>query len=234
MVFRATSSAVCAAAIAIGAAGLLSSPAAQAAPHQSVQLTGAQILSALLPPGYFPHGYTKNNAFSSGKRLENPSTRHNLATMSCRTFLVNFPNDGFGETAIAGDVFANRGVTQAFSQVVYQFPNAGKATAFYHALNGLYARCRTIRVAVGGNTYQLTTQSLTGTRLGGHQAFNANDTIRVSGPDKNLDGTTINSGVFVLAGTDVFSVDALGTTVPPRPSRTAAVLRLIARVQAAR
>jgi hypothetical protein len=234
------SSAVSVAAVAIAASGLMSSPAAQAAPSRGVQLTGTQILSALLPPSYFPRGYKllKSSVISSGSRLVVSPAKYNLATMSCRTFLVNFPNHGLGATATAGDVIANRGVTQAYTQVVYQFASTGRAAAFYRAMYALYARCRSVRVTVSGSTFALTTQSLTRTRVGGHQTFYVDDTIRVSGPNKNLNGTTVNHGVFTFAGTDLFSVDALGagppTPPPTSPSRTAAVLRLIARVQAAR
>ena len=237
MGFRTTSSAVSVAAVAIAAAGFLSSSAARAATSAAsrpAQLTGTHLLAALLPAADFPRGFTKSNAFSTGSRLEKPQTKVNLATVSCRTFLVNLPERGYGETAVAGDVIGNSR-SQGFDQIVFQFPSTSKAASFYRGISALYARCRSVRVASGGAAFSLTTQSLTQTRVGGHETLLVNDTIKISGPDKILDGTTINHGLFTLAGPDVYSVDVFGTPVlPASPSRTTTVLRLIARVQAAR
>lgn len=189
----------------------------------------------MLPAADFPRGFTKSGSISTGNRLETGPSKVNLSTMSCKTFLISFPERGFGESAAASDLMANSDLSKGFEQVVFQFPSTSRAVSFYRGMNALYAKCRSFRVTAGGATFTLTTQLLTRTRIGGHQTFLVNDTIKITGAGKNLDGTTFNHGLFTLAGTDVYSVDAFGFPAPPAsPSRTTTLLRLIARVQAAR
>jgi hypothetical protein len=45
---------------------------------------------------------------------------------------------------------------------------------------------------------------------------------------------TMNNTIVTLAGTDVYAIDALGSKSPAKPAVPAALLHLIARVQAAR
>lgn len=96
-------------AVAVSALGLAGSAAAQAAPASGGQLTGTQLGSALLPVSYFPAGYAILWAGSSGSRLEHPAVKVDQYTFSCKLWLKDGePDEGFGETAYAGDVVARR------------------------------------------------------------------------------------------------------------------------------
>jgi hypothetical protein len=73
----------------------------------------------------------------------------------------------------------------------------------------------------------LTTQLLKKTHVGRHPAFRAVQKATLTGLPATLNDTRVT-----LAGTDVYAIDALGSTVPAKPTVPAALLRLIVRVQA--
>jgi hypothetical protein len=110
----------------------------------AVQLTGVQLLSALLPRSDFPAGFRldKSNVFDSGRHLENSPARYHLSTMSCSSFSNNFGDTGFGETATAADDFNNSTYTRGYGQQVYQFKTRSAATAFFKGLRAISRRCR--------------------------------------------------------------------------------------------
>jgi hypothetical protein len=202
--------------------------AAQAAP--AVQLTGTQLASALLPASYFPAGYkvVKSTVYNSGPGLEHGPAKYHLATFSCRNYLVNgLPDTGFGESSSAGDA-VNKG-SQAYQQGVWQFASASQAASFYRQFYAFTWRCRSITATVGQDKATLTTQSLMKTQVGRHAAFRAVQTATLTGLP-----ATMNNTIVTLAGTDVYAIDALGSKSPATPAVPAALLRLIARVQAAR
>ena len=195
----------------------------------NVQLTGTQLASALLPVSYFPSGYAvgKNNDYNSGNRLENSPAKYNLATMSCKTFVVDSPEHGFGESAAAGNIIYRK--NQAYGQNVFQFASSAKASAFYNGMYALNNRCRSTRTTSGNAVVKLTTRYLIKTHEGGHQAFRALQTLYLTGSSP-----TINDNLFILDGTDVFAVDAAGQTEPTKPALPTATLHLITRVRAVR
>ena len=86
-----------AAAMVIGTGGTAVAATSHAA-RPAVQVTGAQLLSALLPQSDFPPGFKldKSGVFDSGRQLETSPARYNLYTMKCSSF----PGD-FGGTVIA-------------------------------------------------------------------------------------------------------------------------------------
>jgi hypothetical protein len=195
----------------------------------NVQLTGTQLASALVPASYFPAGWSvqKTGAYNSGNRLENSPAKYNLATMSCKTFVVTAPDKGFGETATAASIVHKK--NQAYSQNVYQFASSAKASAFYNGMYALFERCRTVSTTSGSLKVKLTTRYLTKTHEGGHQAFRTLQTLYVTSFSP-----TINDTLFVVDGKDVFTIDAAGQTEPTKPALPTATLHLITRVQAVR
>jgi hypothetical protein len=209
--------------------GLLLGPAAQAAP--AVQLTGAQLASALLPASSFPSGYkiVKSGTYSSGRGLEHAPAKYHLATLSCKKYIVSgLPRTGFGETATAGSTVNNQRLG-AYQQTVFQFASSGQAGSFYRQLYAFTVRCRSVTATFAGGTVKLTTQSLNKTHLGRGPAFLARQTLTATGFP-----ATINDTMFTVAGTDVYVIDAAGQKPPSKPAVPAALLHLIARVQAAR
>lgn len=212
------------------AAGMLLGPAAQAA--APVQLTGTHLHAALLPGSYFPAGYKvqKAGSFSSGAKLEHGPAKHHLATYSCKRWLVgNFPETGFGETATAGD-FASKGDgSRAYEQNVSQFATHAQAAAFYQQWYAFAVRCQTVTATSDGEVWKLTTKFIKKTHVGRYVAFRALQGLSVGGRRAFL-----NDNTTVLAGTDVYQLDAAGWAVPTKPAVPAALLHLIARVQAAR
>lgn len=211
------------------AVGMLLGPAAQAA--APVQLTGTHLHAALLPASYFPSGYKteKIENFSSGAKLEHRPAKYHLATFGCQRWLLDgLPQTGFGETATAGDIISKAG-KQAYGQNVFQFATHAQAAAFYRQSYAFTWRCRTVAASFNGGKARLTTTFIKKTHVGRYQAFRALQTETAPGFDATLNDTTT-----VLAGTDVYEFDAAGWTVPTKPAVPAALLHLIARVQAAR
>ena len=214
-------------AAAVAAAGLLLAPASQAAASGTVQLTGTQLASALLPASYFGSGYkvVAFGHYNSGGRLEQGQARYHLATFSCQKYLNNgLPHTGLGETATAGIVVNNTRLG-AYQQAVWQFSSSSRAAAFYQQMYAFTGRCRTITIKTGTSTAGLTTQSLTKTRLGGHPAFQAVQTETATGFP-----ATVNDTLVTVAGTDVFLIDAAGQKPPTKPTPATVVLHLISRV----
>ena len=220
--------------------GSLLGPAAQAAAPGQVaapaQLTGTHLHAALLPASYFPSGYKveKIENYSSGSKLEHKPAKYHLATFSCQKWLVSgFPETGFGETATAADIISRPGTkarpgAQAYGQTVFQFATSGQASAFYRQMYAFTQRCRTVSASFHGKV-GLTTTFIKKTHVGRYQAFRARQTETATGFHATLNDTTT-----VLAGTDVYQLDAAGWTVPAKPAGPAALGHLIAQVQAAR
>jgi hypothetical protein len=225
MSWRATLGALSAALVVCG--GLLGPVAQAVAP---AQLTGTQLKAALLPASYFPPGYnvTKNQNYNSGPRLEHGPARYHRASFSCQRYLFGtIPESGFGETAIASDIIA--AAPAAFGQDVYQFATPAQATAFYQQLYAFTWRCRSITGSYRGMVRRFTTQFIRRTHVGRYPAFRALQTFTATGFP-----ATLNDSTTTLAGTDVYSLTAAGQKVPATPAVPAALLALIARVQAAR
>jgi hypothetical protein len=216
------------------AAGMLLGPAAQAA--APVQITGTHLHAALLPASSFPSGYKveKIENYSSGAKLERGPVKYHLATFSCQRWLVSsFPQTGFGETATAADIVSRPGTkakpgAQAYAQTVFQFATSAQASAFYRQLYAFTQRCRTVSASFHGKV-GLTTKFIKKEHVGRYAAFRALQTETATGFHATLNDTTT-----VLAGTDVYQLDAAGWTVPVQPAVPATLLHLIARVQAAR
>jgi len=228
MFFRAVAGAASVTAAALVAAVLLVPPA-QAATSPG-QLTGTQLTSALLPTSYFPSGYTieKRTAYSSGRRLEHSAAKYNLATFSCKKYLLDgLPLTGLGETATAGNFINDRG--RGYQQTVWQFSSPSQAASFYQRMYAFYGRCRTVTATIGHSIGGLTTQSLKKTRVGPYPAFKADQTATLTGFP-----ATMNDSLVTVAGTDVFVIDAVGHPAPVKPALTTAILHLITRVQALR
>jgi hypothetical protein len=210
-------------------AGLLLGPAAQAAP--AVQITGTQVASALLPASSFPAGYkiVKSGTYNSGRGLEHAAAKYHLATFSCQKYIVNgLPRTGFGETATAGSIVNNQRLG-GYQQTVFQFASSGQAASFYRQFYAFTVRCRSVTATFAGGTAKLTTQSLKKTLIGRHPAFRAVQTLTATGLPATINDTTVT-----VAGTDVYVIDAAGKRPPSTPAVPAALLHLIARVQAVR
>jgi len=199
--------------------------------RRAASLRCQELASGLLPASYFPPGYKAETwgRFNSGRRLEHGPAKYHLATFSCKKFLINalLPETGLGETADAGNVMNDRG--RAYQQIVWQFASSGQAASFYRQLYAFTWRCRSVTATSGQDTLRLTTQSLTKTYLGRHPAFRAAQTATATGFPATINDTTVT-----MAGTRVYFIDAAGQKPPSKPAVPAALLHLIARVQAVR
>src|SRR6266581_2777263 len=103
---------------------------ADAATSPRVQLTGTQLLAALLPASDFPAGYKleKSGIYDSGSHLLTAPAKYNLATQSCRSFSKTFGQRGFGETAVAADAFSNGG--SALKAKLFEIDQSGTISGF--------------------------------------------------------------------------------------------------------
>ena len=201
---------------------------------RAVQLSGVQLLPALLPAADFPAGYAveKTSVHDSGARLETAPAKFDLATMSCGRFANHFGDQGYGESAMAHDAIANHGQTKAFLQQVYQFKASKAATPFFNGLRAILHRCPDFPFQGSGSNpgFKLTWKLLTAPAIGGHWTFQFDLTAKPHGVTFALDL------VFTVAGPDVFftgTVDALSAP-PASPSPRAIMLKLINRVRALR
>jgi hypothetical protein len=224
----------CLVAAIVTAAGVLAGPAALAtAPSPgTVQVTGSQLKSALLPLSAFGHG-GDYEVQDSGRTLEH-AAHPDVASIGCSLFSVllgdsTLPGDpgfGFGATATATEEVVSNGYLQA----VYQFANARTAGSLYAQTYAKYATCRSF--VISGGRIRLNSESIT--RLGGRQAFQVTQTIYNSGPDAPPPYET--KTLFTVDGADAFILNyGTGRDASPASATPAAlILGLIARVQALR
>ena len=212
----------------------IAAPAHAATPLAGVvQLTGTQMLSALLPGSYFPAGYKldKTGVYDSGKHLETSGAKYDISTMSCSSFSDHFGQTGFGETAIASDDFDfGSADSKSYGQLVYQFKTSGAATAFYSGSHTIFAKCLTAAFAGAPSGAKFNVRVFNAASIGGHRTFQVNESGTVL-------GYKIDVGLVVtLAGTDVFmtGADGIMAAQPTNPSDRTLMLKLIDRVRAYR
>jgi hypothetical protein len=220
------------------AACMLLAPTALASSHGTVQVTGTQLKSALLPPGDFIAGYTVTFALNSGSNLEHGAVL-NLPSISCKAFwLEQGVAQGFGETAFASDMVAAKSgtlpsVSEIFNQSVYQFASAHTATAFLSQLNAKYRSCRSVTASdTTGGTLHWVAHSQSKQRVGSDQALQVVEYVS----DSKVPGSpTVIYLLWTANGTDVYMISSqLLFITSPRPTLSSLTLKLIARVHALR
>lgn len=226
-----------AAGLAVGTAGPALAASGTGA-VSAVQLTGVQLLAALLPASAFPAGYKldKTSVYDSGSRLLTAPAKYNLATVSCTSFAKHFGQRGFGETAVASDFFIKGGTTlgpvRGFGQLVYQFKTSRAATAVFNGLRAIIRKCPQAGLSGTGpgSGVKVTTKVFDAAPIGGHRTFQVNQTATVKGFSL---GAKL---VFTVAGQDVFLTGNIGILAAPpsSPSPRTTMLRLINRVRAFR
>jgi hypothetical protein len=228
--------------IAAASAFLLVPAAAQAATHP-VQVTGAQLKSALLPTSTFGSDFSLLGTSSSGKSLWHKQATKHVPTMSC----VNFENGGlanFGESAVAISASIDNSaltgttpsslsnLTLVYEQEVYQFPSTKAAVAFYNQAYAKYASCKSFSdtaAGAGGDNTKITLKSIARTKVGTHQAFKLTQGLGDSG----LPGLSLNLNTLVTrSGADVFLFVDFSTTNHTVAPKT--MLKLVDRVKALR
>jgi PknH-like extracellular domain len=219
------------------AACTLLTPAALASSHGPVQVTGKQLMSALLPASDFVAGYSVVNEEDSGGSLEHGQL-FSVPSMSCKAFWIEIGIvRGFGETAFASDLVGTKSVSasvlEVFGQSVYQFPSTHAASSYFGQLNTKYQSCRSLSVSdTKGGTLHWTVRSVSKQHVGGHQALqlveNESDSA-VPGPPLTIDV------LWTMDGTDVYMISTtLLTTTSSKPTQSSLTLKLIARVGALR
>jgi hypothetical protein len=215
----------------------LFSPAADAAAPGTVQVTGIKLASALVPAAEFGPHFQAGVTFTSGGQLTHGPAVNKPAAMSCATFWALYISPGYGQTALAGDSVTGVDLTSPllYGQAVYQMPTASAASALFTAENGAYGRCRSFTAGVpgSGNATVHVTQSVSETRVGGHQAFLVDQHQTYS--DAPGIATTVH--VLVTAdGADVFIVTGIrdAPSAPTSPTLTSVIGKLIARTSALR
>jgi hypothetical protein len=230
------------ASIAVASAFVLVPAAAQAATHP-VQVTGAQLKSALLPTSTFGSDFSLLGATSSGKSLWHKQATKHVPAMSC----TNFENAGlanFGESAVAvsasidNSVFTSTApsslsnLTLLYEQEVYQFPSTKAAVAFYNQAYAKYASCKSFNDTAaggGGENTKIVLKSIARTKVGTHPAFKLTQGLGDSG----LPGISLNLNTLVTrSGADVFIVIDFSTTNHTVAPKT--MLKLVNRVKALR
>lgn len=198
-------------------------------PAASGQLTGTQLQTALLPQSAFPAGFalSSSGAVSSGDGAGTSPASHDLATMSCASFVNHFGDTGFGESAMAANSHAGQG--QAFDQVVYQFRDAATASEFVSGLRSLAGRCRSFTASSGQQTGTFSLQASSAAPVGGHPSAELLQSGKIGGAALKLDA------LVTVSGTDVFAVAAvgLGSPAPSSPAPAALVYQLMKRQAAA-
>ena len=226
------------ASIAVAASAFLIAPAAAQAATHPVQVSGAELKSALLPASTFGSGFKLLVASSSGKSLWDQKAAKHVPTMSC----ANFESQGltrYGESAVATSAILNNGSTNItslsnlnllYDQTVYQFPSAKAAAAFYNQAHAKFAACKSFSETVSGDPngkLTITLKSIATTKVGTHQAFKIAQ--GVGGAD--IPGVSLNFETLVtVAGADVFVVVDFTTANQPVPAKT--MLKLVNRVKA--
>jgi hypothetical protein len=200
---------------------------------RSVQYTGSQLAADLLPAATFPRGYRydRSRSYESGTQLETGRARYHLASISCTTLGNHYAYSGFGETAVATNLYStlvdNPSATSGagFGQTVYQFASASAARSYWLGSRSVVVRCPGWgSAAVAGYSHgveQIVTVSIRGT-----QAFQADFSGSLGSAPVRL------QTLVVLRGPDVIETNAqgFGRAVPTSPSVRTLMTRLLARV----
>ena len=195
----------------------------------AVQFTGSQLAADLVPAGNFPSGYryAKSASYNSGNQLETGQATYHLASVSCTTFGNHYAYSGFGETAVATNLYRTQAYDYtAFGQTVYQFANASAARSFWLGSRSVTVRCPGFgSAAVAGYTHG--TEQILGVYIRGTHAFQAD----FSGSLSQVGSVRLQT-LVVLRGQDVIEIDvqAFGRAVPGSPSLRTLMTRLLARV----
>lgn len=225
--------------IAVAVSAFLLVPAAAQAATHPVQVSGAELKSALLPTSTFGSGFKLLGATSSGKSLLHQKATKHVPTMSCLNFEFQGPAR-YGESSYAASVIMNNSNPTSLSnfnllydQTVYQFPSAKTAAAFYSQVYAKYASCKSFSLGVQGSpdgSGVITLKSVATTKVGTHRAFK----VAQGTNDPGLsDGLALNFETLVtVAGADVFVVLDFTTANRPLPAKT--MLKLVTRVKALR
>jgi hypothetical protein len=232
MSFRAKVSAVALTA----AACMLLAPAALA----SVQVTGKQLKSALLPTSDFLASYVASGEHDSGRSLQHGSV-YSLPSMSCHSFWLDLGipsiSPGFGQTAYAGDIVgggsASVPVYQVLQQTVYQFASTHAASSFFSQMTAKYRSCPSVSTSdTKGGTLRWAVRSRSTAHVGGHQALQ----ISENQTDSSEPGPPIVTYIlWTINGTDVYMLSSEVLNVnSPQPTLSSLTLKLIARVGALR
>lgn len=219
-------------------AGLLAGPAAlaTATPPGTIQVTGTQLASALLPISAFGSGYVRFPVLDSGRSLGRPAYP-DVGAVSCPLYSVllgesDLPGDpgyGFGATANATEEDLGGGRT--YRQSVYQFASQRAAAALFAQTYAKYANCRSF--AFSGVRVRLESESKT--RVGGYQAFLVR--LLVSYPGAvSAPPPYPEEALFAIDGDEAFVMN-VGTRTAGAPLSTtlaALTVRLIDRARALR
>jgi hypothetical protein len=218
-------------------AGALDTAPASSAPSQSPlpaasgQLTGTQLETVLLPQASFPAGFSlsSGSAVNSGGSVTATPNAVSLATMSCADFVSKLGNTGFGESAMAGNSFTYDSGSQAFDQVVYQFPSAAAASSFVTGVSSLAARCGSFTATANGQKGTFSYKAAPAAPVGGHPALRLTQSGTIGGTSVTL------STLLTASGTDVFTIAAvgLGSPVPTNPATGTLAYDLMKRQAAA-
>jgi hypothetical protein len=221
-------------AVLVAGAVVAAGPTALASAPGTVQVTGRQLASALLPPSAFGTGYLGILEQDSGPALV--PGYPNAGGMNCSaysillgdSYLPGGPGPGFGATAHATYLaWGNRTTHRSYRQAVYQFASSGAAASLYAQAYARYPGCRLFSLSGVG----FTLRSESRTQAGGYHAFQVTGTIVY--PDTSAYDTDT---LFSVDGRDVFVLNAVARPGSSRASATPAAFlsHLIARVQALR
>lgn len=228
------------ASIAVAASAFLLAPAAAQASAHPVQVSGATLRSALLPPSTFGSGFKLASSTSSGKSLWPAQATKHVPAMSCS----DFEEAGlarFGETAVALSASFDNSVpsspslsdlTLLYEQSVYQFPSTRTADTFYSQVHAKYAACKSFDFKAldgSGQNSTVTLKSIAWTKVGKYHAFQLTQSLGDSG----IPGISLNFNTLVtVAGADIFIVVDFSTANHPVAAKT--MLKLVDRVRALR
>jgi hypothetical protein len=197
-------------------------------PAASVQLTGTQLESVLLPASDFPGFATPTTGpITSGGSLTTGPATYNLATISCATFIEHLGTVGFGETAMVSSSVA--APDQAYDQFIYQFGTASAASAFVAGVQSLAGRCGSFTATANGSSGKFSLQASPGTSVGGHPTLQLLQTGTLGTSKLVLDTLLSASGVDVFAGS---GVGVAGVRAPTVPTKETIVYTLMQRQSA--
>lgn len=217
MLFRAA-----AAVAAIAAAGLLFAPGAQAS-SQSVQVSGSQLKSALLPASDFGSGFQSQAAVTSGSSLLHQPAQGRISSMSCGSFEGSVGAGTFGETAFAVRVIyaPDLSTERDYFQSVVQFASTSAAASYYGQAYAKYAKCTDFTETAppnsgpGAGPEKFTLHSISKTSIGAYQAFRVGQSADFPTPPAL---SLMQNTLIAVAGTDVFYIVETSLTNDLAPS----------------
>jgi hypothetical protein len=219
---RIVTAVLAAAALCVAAAGSAAAQPLARTSAPSRQVTGTQLLTAVLPPTDFVSSVASYRFFSSGGNLQSTRVRVHVPRLTCAEFELQIYASKFGDTATAALKYTNSNWLPFYPNVIiegdeqaFQFATSAAAATFYDQALAKFSACTFYSSGHGSIVGAVTvdTLSIAKTTVNGDKAFFVIERVAEAGV---FEGPLYFGYLYAVAGSNVYLLFELsGTTNEP-------------------